>query len=45
LHFDEFLQKEINNTQIDLEIHEILWRRGISPHIILKSVWTQGVTK
>jgi hypothetical protein len=36
--FDDFLQKEINNTQIVSEIHEI-WRRGnICPYSILKDV-------
>jgi hypothetical protein len=33
-----FLQKEINNTQIASEIHEI-WRRGnICPYSFLKNV-------
>jgi hypothetical protein len=34
--FYAFLQKEINNTQIALEIHENLQRHNICPHIILK---------
>jgi hypothetical protein len=33
---DDFLLKEINNTQIALEYHEILQRHNICPHIILK---------
>jgi hypothetical protein len=33
-------KKEINNTQITSEIHEILWRHNICPHIILKNIWT-----
>jgi hypothetical protein len=35
-----FYIKEINNTQIALEIHEILRRHNICPCIILKNVWT-----
>jgi hypothetical protein len=36
MHFDDFLQKEINNTQLVLEIHYI-WRRGnICLYSILK---------
>jgi hypothetical protein len=36
--FDDFLQKEFNNTQIASEIYEILWRHNICPHIILKKL-------
>jgi hypothetical protein len=34
VHFEDFLHKEINNTQIASEIYEILWRHNICPHII-----------
>jgi hypothetical protein len=40
VHFIDILQKEIKNTQISSEIHEILWRHNICPHIILKNIWT-----
>jgi hypothetical protein len=40
-----FKKKEINNTQIASEIHEILWSRNICPHIILKNVWTIKFTR
>jgi hypothetical protein len=40
-----FLQKEFNNTQIALEIHEILRGPYICPHIILKNVWTIKYTR
>jgi hypothetical protein len=36
MHFNDFLQKEINNTQIVLEIHEIWRRSNICPYTILK---------
>jgi hypothetical protein len=36
MHFDDFLQKEINNTQIASENHEILYKHNIYPYIILK---------
>jgi hypothetical protein len=38
MHFDDFLQKEINNIQIDLEIHEIWRMSNICPYSILKNV-------
>jgi hypothetical protein len=38
LFFDVLLQKEINNTQIALEIHENLQRHNICPLIILKNI-------
>jgi hypothetical protein len=34
--FDDFLQKEINNTQIAYEIYESLHRHNICAHVILK---------
>jgi hypothetical protein len=36
MYFNDFLHKEINNTQIVLEIHTILQSHNICPHIILK---------
>jgi hypothetical protein len=38
MHFDDFLQKEINNIQIDSEIHEIWCMSNICPYSILKNV-------
>jgi hypothetical protein len=38
MHFDDFLQKEINNTQIVLEIHEIWRMSNICPYSTLKNV-------
>jgi hypothetical protein len=38
MHFDDFLHKEINNTQIVLEIHEIWRRSNICPYSILKNL-------
>jgi hypothetical protein len=28
--------------KIGLEIHGILWRHNMCPHIILKNIWTKG---
>jgi hypothetical protein len=38
MHFDDFLQKEINNIQIVSEIHEIWRASNICPYSILKNV-------
>jgi hypothetical protein len=40
LYFNDYLQKEINNTEIVSEIHEILQRHNICSYIILKNVRT-----
>jgi hypothetical protein len=39
------LKKEINNTQIALEIYEILGMHNLCPHIILKIVSTIKSTR
>jgi hypothetical protein len=38
MHFDDFLQKEINNIQIVSEIYEIWHMSNICPYSILKNV-------
>jgi hypothetical protein len=40
-----FYIKKLIILKIALEIHGILWRRSICPHIILKNVWTKGGAK